>query len=63
MTWRALYISPYMQENMHKALVMCATMEVSLLLLVLLELVGPQRSVSRVAGGLLRARSQALYRR
>jgi hypothetical protein len=52
-----------MQENMHKALVMCATMEVSLLLLVLLELVGPQRSVSRVAGGLLRARSQALYRR
>jgi len=38
----------YMQENMHRALMMCATMEVSVLLLVLMELVTPARSVTRV---------------
>ena len=38
----------YAQENMHRAVMMCATMEVSVLLLVLMELFTPARSVSRV---------------
>lgn len=38
----------YAQENMHRAMMMCATMEVSMMMLVIMELFTPARSVSRV---------------
>lgn len=48
----------YAQENMHRAVMMCATMEVSVLLLVVMELFTPARSVGRLVMylNLLRAR-------